>query len=222
MPRLIEMGALLARCKQRADKEHDDHIADGEWRSLISEVFGADVYSVVAETGLRYFEYRATLTTTGDPFVSEPPDHLSTIRVDYVDGSGNHFELEELNVLEEGLVEGRRSGDRARAFTLIDDRIYLYPAPPAGQTYEMLYIPQPPDLSGFANDKCVDVVTPDGEACLVWGVAAIAKSKAAQDAAFAVQKQQQHRQRLMEWAAERSLTQARTRPVQHGLPPGWW
>jgi hypothetical protein len=56
MPRLIEMGDLIRRCQQRADKVGDDHIGGDdttEWHSLISEVYGADVYCVVAESAGR-------------------------------------------------------------------------------------------------------------------------------------------------------------------------
>jgi hypothetical protein len=75
VPRLIEMGDLILRCKQRADKVGDDHIGGddvSEWHRLISEVYGADIYSVVAESAGRYFEYKATLTTTGVAYVAEP------------------------------------------------------------------------------------------------------------------------------------------------------
>jgi predicted amidohydrolase YtcJ len=74
------------------------------------------------------------------------------------------------------------SGSQALFYAHVDDRIYLYPTPPTAQTYSLLYVPQAPDVSGFASDECVDVYCPDGEACLIWGVAALAKIKAfAQD-----------------------------------------
>lgn len=212
MPRRIAMSTLVTRCQQRADKVGDDHLT--EWNSLISEVYAADVFSVVAGTGLRYFEYVVTLTTTGAAYVSEPDDHLSTIRLDYVDSSGRHIEVEPINVDEEGKLAGLpASADRAYYYTLVDDRIYLYPTPPTGQTYEMLYIPQSPDLNDYAADDLVDVVTPDGEACLYWGVALLARAKASQDVALHMRKHEQHRTRLQEWAAERSLTQMQTRAV---------
>lgn len=208
MPRLIRMGDLLARSKKRADKKTDDHILDPEWRSIMNEVYGADVFSVVAGTGYRYFEKSASLVTTGAAYVSEPGDHLSTVRLDYIEPGGRHLELDLLNVEDEGVRSGMSSGaDRAYGYTAVDDRIYLYPTPPTGQTYELRYVFQPPDLGTFDDDMCVDVVTPDGEACLVWGTAAIAQGIAKQGVELALKQHEKHRTRLMEWAAERSMNQ---------------
>ncbi len=210
MPRLIEMGALLLRCKQRADKVFDDHVGGddtAEWRRLISEVWAADVFQPVAGTGSRYFETRSTLTTTGAAYVSEPSGIMNPIRLDYVDASGQHHELQQVSIQEEGSFSGAPAGDRAYRFAHVDDRIYLYPTPPSGQTYELLYVPQATDLSGYADDACVDVVNADGEACVIWGVAALARVKASQDVALHMAKQQLHRDRLEYWAASLALTQ---------------
>jgi hypothetical protein len=213
MPRLIEMGTLTTRSKRRADKEFDEHIPAAEWLALINEVWAADIFGVVAACGLRYFETTSDLTTTGVAYVSEPSNHLSTIRLDYVDSSGRLHELDEVNSEEEGFLTGVTSSGRAHYFTLLDSRIYLYPTPPTGQTYRIAYIPQAPDVSGFASDECVDVVNADGEACLYWGVAALVKVKAQQDASVYMQKHAEYRDRLEKWAIDRSLTQPRRRPA---------
>jgi hypothetical protein len=216
MPRRIAMSTLVDRCKKRADKENDDHIETAEWQSLISEVYGADVHSVVSEVGLRYFEYTETLTTTGAAYVSEPDDHLSTVRLDYVDASGIRTELSPIEHHEQTMFSGVTG--TARFYAFVDDRIYLYPTPPTGQTYELLYIPQPPDLSEYADDDIIDVVTPDGEACLVWGVAALARNKASQDNQLHFGKQEVHRNRLQAWAADRLITQMSRRGAVDEYP----
>jgi hypothetical protein len=209
------MDTLITRCKRRADKENDDHIPSEEWRAFISEVWGADVFGPVAECGLRYFETTATLVSDGSAYVTEPSNHLSTIRVDYIDTSGRHHELVELNVAEEAFFAGSPAGSGpARFFTCVDDRLYLYPTPPSGQSYQVLYVPQAPNLSDKDDDYCVDLVTMDGEACLIWGVAVLALGKAKQDATLAVQKHGEHRERHLDWATERMLTQPRRRVVQ--------
>lgn len=210
MPRLIEMGDLVLRCKQRADKVGDDHIGGSdtsEWNRLISEVWGADVFQVVADTGLRYFETTSDLTTTGVAYVSEPANVAKTVRLDYVDSAGVHWKLDEVSSHEESLFSGQTG--TARFYALVDDRIYLYPTPPTGQTYQLVYVPQAPDVSGYASDACIDLVSADGEACVIWGVAALAKIKASQDASVHLQKQEQHRDRLQGWAADRAISQAR-------------
>jgi hypothetical protein len=210
MPRRIEMGDLVLRCQQRADKVGDDHIGGtdpAEWKRLVSEVWSADVFQVVANTGLRYFEYTATLTTTGAAYVDEPAAIAQTVRLDYVDPSGLRIEVQEINSQEENIFAGQTG--TARFYALVDDRFYLYPTPPSGQTYELLYVPQAPDLSTYADDDIVDLVNADGEACVIWGVAALAKIKAQQDASFHFQRQEKFRNQLQGWAAERAISQGR-------------
>lgn len=213
MPRRLEMGTVVERCQRRADLENDGHISAAEWLALISEQYG-ELYALVAETGLRYFEYTSTLTTTGAAYVSEPSDHLATVRIDYlVNGTttGERRALDELMAQEQPRWSGRTASNEARAFALVDDRIYLYPTPPSGQSYEILYIPQPPDLSTFASDDCVDVVTPDGEAFLIWGVAVKALAKSESNVQLAIAEREAARERLVAWATMRAFNQPRRR-----------
>jgi hypothetical protein len=208
MPRLVEMSTIVERCQRRADKESDDHISAAEWLALISEVYACDVVQVVADTGLRYFETTATLTTTGAAYVSEPSGIAKTVRLDYIDSSNIRHEVQEVNSHEQAGLSAL-TGTVAVFYALVDDRIYLYPTPATGQTYELLYVPQSPDTSEYASDVCLDLVNGDGEACLYWGVAALALAKAKQDASLHIQMQEKHRDRLQGWAADRAITQAR-------------
>lgn len=212
MPRLITMGTLVTRCKQRADKVNDDHVGDAEWKELISEVYGTDVYSVVAETGGRYFETATTLTTSGAAYVSEPSDLLSLVRVDYVVNTTDRRQLHRIMAGEEARL-ATLTGSEPIYFSLVDDRIYLWPAPASGLSIEVRYIPQATDLAAAADGTNVDVITSDGEACLLWGVAALARAKASQDVTLHIQKAETHRARLQAWAAERSIGDANRRVV---------
>lgn len=212
MPRLLEMGTLIERSKRRADKENDDHISTAEWRALISEVWGADVFQVVADSGLRYFEYTATLTTTGAATVTEPVAIAKAIRLDYVDASGDLWPVQPIGIHDQ-VNASALTGTIAQYFALVDDLIFLYPTPASGQTYKLLYVPQATNLSSYATDDVIDVVSADGEACVIWGVAALAKVKASQDASLHLQKQTEHRQRLAAWAADRVIAYALARPA---------
>lgn len=207
MPRLVRMDALIERAKLRADKDEDDHITDAAWRSFISEAWGTHVYSVVAGTGGRYFEYKLTRTTDGTAYVDEPSDCMSLVGVDYVDSSGRHWPLDPLEQQEEAFYAGAAAGARAFYYTLVDDRLYLYPTPPTDQSYELQYIPQPQDLAEFDDDQCVDVVTTDGEAAVTWGAGGIALVRAKQDASFHIGKQEQHSKALQLWACERLMNE---------------
>jgi hypothetical protein len=225
MPRLITMGTLVTRCKNRADKANSDHVS--EWKELIHEVYGADIYNVVAETAGRYFETLATLTTSGAAYVSEPADHLSTVRVDYVASSTDRRQLHRIMPGEEAKLAGLTGGEPIY-YSLIDDRIYLWPTPPTGKTIEMRYIPQSPDISAYADATNVDVINAAGEACLIWTVAALARAKAAQDVTLHLAMAEKYKAELRNWAAERSIGDANRRtvtdidPLFDGYDAGDW
>lgn len=220
MPRRYTMGALVTRCQQRADLENDGHVT--EWKALISEQYG-DLYSIVAASGLRYFETEATITATGAASYAEPDDHLATVGLDHVDSAGTRRPLAEIMVQERHRWIGLTG--EAFAFALVDDRILLYPKPATG-TYILIYIPQPPDLSSYADATVVDVVTPDGEAFLVWGVTVKALAKSEADVSLAIAEREAARTRLATWAALRSFNQPRRIPEYGDYDPidpsAWW
>jgi hypothetical protein len=206
------MSELVTRCKRRVDQENADHIASAEWKALISEAYG-ELFQTVADAGLQYFEYTSTITTDGSSYYDEPSDHLATVSLDRViDAAGRRRTLREIMAQERSAWAGR-SGSEALVFALVDDRIYLYPTPPSGLTYELLYIPQSPDLSSYDDDDVVDVVTADGEAFLIWGVAVKALAKAERNVQLAMAEREAARQRLLEWAVQRAFNQPRRRYV---------
>jgi len=210
MPRLILMSDLRTRIQRRCDKESDPSVQTPEWNALISEQYG-ELWSIVAQTGLRYFETVATYVTTGALYVAEPSDHYETVDVRRVFADGRRASLDEAMEAEIAQLQGIQ-GDSYK-YSLIDDRLYLYPTPPAGQTYEMLYVPQPTDLSSYADGSVVDVVTPDGEAFLVWGVSIKAMHKSESDVSLAVMEREAARIRFSEEVQLRALNSARRRVI---------
>lgn len=211
MPRQLLMGTIVTRCQQRCDLEGSGHIANSEWKALISEQYG-DLYSVVAETGLRYFESTNTITTTGATSYTAPTDHLGTVLVSRVlDSAGRRRDLVEIQAQERAGWIGI-SGE-AFAYELVGTALILHPTPPSGQTYEILYIPQSPDLSATLDGTNVDLVTPDGEAFLIWGVAVKALAKSESDVQLAIAEREAARARLAEWATLRAFNQPRRRMV---------
>lgn len=205
------MNDLLQRSQQRADLEGDTSIANDEWFRLISEAYG-ELYTIVLESGMEYFEYAAQFTTTGTNTVSEFADHLSTVGVFYLE-NGHYHMLRELMAQERARwTISNSTGSRATAFSLVDDTLYLYPTPPAGQTYEMRYVPQPPELSTFAGTDVVDVVLPDGLTFLIWAVTVKARAKAQSDVTFALAEREAARDRFTKTCGLRALNNPR-RPI---------
>lgn len=212
MPRRYTVLDIVGRCRARCDEIGVDSgpIDDNGWAQFASEQYG-DTYSVVAHSGMEYFEYTSSITTDGGFVYDEVADHLSTVNLSYVDSSGQRRDLEEVMAQERSRLAGR-TGDYATSFALVDDKIYLYPTPPAGQTYELRYIAQPPELTIRNFDETlmvVDVVTPDGLAMMVWGTLVKAASALEFDPTLAISEREAARQRLEEWAALRAFNQPR-------------
>lgn len=219
------MGSLVSLCKELADLEDDDHISDAGWKSRISLVYG-DVYEEAALTGYRYFEYKSDITADGSSSYDEVDDHLSTVVIARVIDDAGRLgpPLVELNPGEERAYAGMTG--TAVGYQLIDDLLYLYPTPDSG-TYRWRYIPQPPDLSTYADDDVVDVVTPSGMNFVTWGAVASAKSKSESDLRHALGEQEKAREKFMVWCANRSI-QGRRRVQDERDPddsprlPGDW
>lgn len=224
MPRRYTSIELVTRCKRRADKENDRHITTAEWKALMSEVYG-ELWGEISACIERYFETTETVTADGSASYDEPDDHLSTIRIARVDSSGREFPLRELRSQDEASFVGLTVND-AVGYTHVDNQLFLYPSPSSG-TYRWYYLPQPPDLSSYADDDLVDVMTADGEAFLIWGVAAIALAKSESNSSLALAKQEAARERVQYWAANRNLADSSSRPVDDGDidrrfgPDGW-
>lgn len=215
MPRLFDMGDLVTMCQQQCDKEHDQHIGAAEWKRRIGTVYG-DLWGEIAKTGLRYFETRETITTTGAASYDEPVALLATVGIDRVYPDGTRRELRELMAQQRNRFAGR-TGD-AVAYEHVDDQLYLWPRPPTGQTYELLYIPQPPQLTEWADTDQVDVVTPDGEAFIIWGVKVGASDKEESDVRVAIGEREAARARVVEWATLKAFHQRRRIVVEDDEP----
>ena len=215
MPRRFTMLQLLTRIRAVTDTENDGHVTDAFLKSQVSTIYG-QLYGTVVETGLRYFETRDTLVTDGTNLLDEPDDQFSMVGLDYIEASTSrrHPVCEVMAQERLWVNQPFVTGTRARYFELVDDQIRLYPTPPTGQSYELLYIPQPPDLSEAADGVEVDVVTPDGEAFLTYGVAVLVLGRKDQDSRMMAAEREAAKDRLSTWAAMRAFHQPRRQIVE--------
>lgn len=233
MPRIYRLDDLRLRCQRRSNKEGDPSISIPEWNALISEQYG-DLYSEVEKTGLRYFESAFAFSANGAASYAVPVDHLATLGIDRItDSVGSRVTLDEMMSPERTRWAGQ-VGD-AQSYAIVGQLIYLFPKPSSGN-YEMLYMPQAPDLSTAADSTSVDVVQADGEAFLIWGVVVKALSKSESDVRTAMAEREAARVRFVDWAILRAFVQPR-RPIYRlsrneddgsggcgGVddPGGWW
>jgi hypothetical protein len=203
MPRRKAYSYWSARARKLADKELDEHIAPAEVAECANEVYG-DLYSLVCSGADAYFQTTYAFTATGAVSYDEPDNHLSTVMLERVESSGGRYPLTKLLAQERHLFGGLTSSSCASAYSLIDDQIFLYPKPSSGD-FELLYIPQPPDLTTYLDTDKIDVVNVYGEQFFMYGVAALIKSKSEDDVRFFLSRQERAEEKLVEWAAQRSF-----------------
>jgi hypothetical protein len=216
MPRYYTLSDLIKRAKRRCDMENDPSIAEDEWADLLSEAYG-ELYTIAVESGMQYFERSRQYTATGAPSIGEPLDHFSTVQVAYlVDPVAlRYIGLRELMAQERTQMSGLTlsGASFARAFSVVDRLIYLYPTPPAGQIYELRYVPQPPDFDITVPTMQVDVIAPNGLAFLLWNMAVMAAAKTEVDPQLASARLEQARDRFTTDAVQRALTATRHRVI---------
>lgn len=216
MSRLVALSTLVERCQKRCDLEEEEHVSAAEWKELISEQYG-DLYSVVAESGLRHFESTYTITSTGALYYALPADHLATVAIARIlastGGTPSRFgnDLREIMAQEQSRASGQTG--EARRYAVIANNVWLYPAPPSGHTYQLRYVAQSPQLGAAVDATEVDLVTPDGEAFLIWGVAVKALAKSESDTRVAALERDQAKARFKEWTILRALHQPRRKVV---------
>jgi hypothetical protein len=196
------MTVVVTSGKRLANMENDPSITSAEWKLYASLVYG-ELYEEVARTGLRYFEYEETYTTTTDGYLDEMEDQLAVADcLELVlDASGRTRRLQPLRIQERSRYAGR-TGTPER-FAFVDDRLYLYPTPAAGTEIILRYIAQSPDLSEYSDGQSIDVVCEAGESFLYWGMAAMGRAKDDRFVDHARDQQRDAKLRLVDWAANR-------------------
>lgn len=229
MARNLTTLQLVDRARVRADAENRDHISLANWKEFLSIAWG-ELYDMMVESGLRYFESEDTITADGSSSYALPSDFYRSIGVDRdVDGTKREA-LDELMVQERNLL--RQTGT-ALSYAIIGTNIELYPTPGSG-TYYHVYVPQPSDISGNADGDNVDVVNPQGEKFVICHMAATALAREESDATFMISEREKAENAFRIWAADRSMNSPRRRQVHdsygyrdagdyyHGDSGGWW
>ncbi len=225
MARSFTVAQLISRGTKRADAEGDDHISSTEWKENLSTVY-AELYSIIVDSGARYYETEATIAADGSASYALPAAHLSTIAIDGEVGN-RRYALREAMMQERNRHTGNTG--RAQEFSLVGANIELYPIPSSGSYYHT-YIPQPTDLSAANDGDSIDVVTPDGEAFITWSLSVLAKAKNEEDPRLDIAEREAARARVREWAMNRSFMNPRRTMLGdedggfYGRrdPDGWW
>lgn len=225
MARLYELSTLVSRAQELADVENQGNITPATWQAWIGQLHGR-LHGIVASTGYRYFEAVQTITTDGNSFYSLPADHFMSGTVTRVVSHEDRRPLRRLSAQRTALVPqaaAAPSSGEACNWALVGQQIILCMGkPPAGQTYEHRYIPQPADLTTALGTTQVDVVTPDGESFVLHGVAVKALVKMRMNPSFHLDERNVAEGNLREWAALRSLHEGHITESQSLEQDGFW
>lgn len=211
MPLRIALSDLRTACKQQVDLENHSVISDAEWNRLISRAY-AELYNLVFESGLQYFETSVDIASDGTNVLDEPDDHFSTVNLGWRDSAGKVFDLRPLQPQERSAWTGNTG--TARRYELVAREFLLYPTPPTGTTFELRYVPQPPDVTTMADDDELDLVVPDGQEFLIWAVAVKACGKTEADPQLAIRERNDARERFNDSVRQRAFYAPRRRIVE--------
>lgn len=214
MPRRKALSYWRARIRKLADAENSLHVADAEIAEGIDEVYG-DLYHLVVDGAIEYFQVTDTWTADGSASYDEPDDFLSEVSLERVEASGTRYPLRRLEPQQRHRF-GAQTGT-AVAYSHVDDQFYLYPRPSTG-TYELLYIPQPPDITSYVDADLMDVVCIYGAQFLVYGVAALVLAKSESDQRGWLARQQRAEQKLIEWLPTQNFHGSHVRVDGDGEP----
>jgi len=145
LARTFTLAQVRDRVRELVDAEQMRAVSDAELNRRISSSY-ARYYAKLVRTGLGFpTEITATITATpGIDTYALPPDHFSTMRVDYITG-GIYIPLQEIDIRE--IHEAQAPGSPSSFFRLAGPNLILYPAPTAGDSYRHIYAPAPDDLT---------------------------------------------------------------------------
>lgn len=210
MARSFLLSALVTRVRQLTDTENGAP-ADTEIKQYISTMF-AKLHDIHVDSGHMYFKSTQSIAADGTADYALPTDFRAALRVDYQNATNDWTALEEIMSPEENAAQ--KSGySRSMYYYIAGGYTYLYPIPPSGQTYRLVYTAQPTDLSASADATSVDVISPAGEDFIVWGAAVYLKHKEESDTTVA----ERNRDRAEENLREAAVMMALNNPRRHQL-----
>jgi hypothetical protein len=197
------ISAVIALCKDRANKVNDDSISRLTWLSYIHELYG-EGHTLIVEKGARYFDTEASITATGAASYALPTNHLTTREIARVEtGSSRRYPVRRIRNTRHRTHMAGTTGAASR-YDIEAGNIVFYPNPSSG-TYKHLYATQPTDLTAADDADNLDLICESFERFIVWGVAAIALHKGDANQQRAVGERERAREQLEYWATLRAL-----------------
>lgn len=147
MARTFTLLQLRNKVRQRSDTEGSRLVSEPEVTDLINTAY-AELYELLVQSGEHYFESTQPFTTAGSGTATGTipvnADFCQALRLDYLPDSQNRIRIPKVLASELDLFTA--TGSLALGHRIVGSNIILYPAPPAGQNFELKYVPAAPLL----------------------------------------------------------------------------
>ncbi|HEY5961563.1 MAG TPA: hypothetical protein VIV60_33620 [Polyangiaceae bacterium] len=145
MPRTVTVQNMIDAVQSTADIVSDDNISTTDIIRWINEGY-AELYDILVSSGLPFFETETPIVTTSNqPVYALPSDFYAPVALNYQLDAETLLPLVELN--PRCIHRITFSGSQAFFYRCVVNNLHLYPTPPANQTYKLLYIPAPVQLT---------------------------------------------------------------------------
>lgn len=191
--RTYTIAQLITRIRAVADINGTDvFVTDAELQVQMDEGY-SELVDILARASIHQFETSYSFTTTGatDTYAI-PSDHYKSLAVDYKYATDRYVKVDPLMFEERNNFMLGINGS-ARGWRLVGENIVLYPKPPSGQVYRLIYIPAPANISTSSTSTTIDGIA-GWEEYIVQYVVRFVKTKQEDDAGVA--KAQAHLDRL--------------------------
>jgi hypothetical protein len=154
MARTVTKADLRLRARRMANMEFSDFIEDSDFDAIVSQAY-TDLVDELAKNAIHLFEVTDTIVTDGVTNTYDlPDDFYRMLALEYSIGECM-YGVEEVAFVDRNHVRTPLRG-YARGYRVVGDQIVLYPPQLAANTYTIVYVPAPADLTDMADDTIVN------------------------------------------------------------------
>lgn len=216
MARTYTVTQLITAIQALGEYENDPNITTAWLTTAISSSY-AELYETLVNSGLAYFRSTATPSySSSTGLASLPADFYADVGVWWEKDSTNRLPLKKISVRDAWKVK-KTAGRAAYFYEIVGSNIQFYPPPPAGQTYTLIYIPAPADLTSGA--QTVDGVA-GWEELIVVDVAIKAGIRQETDTSVLERRKAELLGRITTMAQNREIASATS--LYEELDEAWW
>lgn len=210
MARTQTVLQIMTRVRELVDAVGDTTwLTDAELQKKVDAAY-TDLVDLLIRAEQHQFETTANLTITAG-VAPVPADFYKALAVDYLYATGQYVEVPQSTFAERNNRHGIYdfgTASSASPWRLVGGNIVFNPAPPAGATYRLTYIPAPANISQVATSTAVDGVAGWDEWIVYQAAMACGEKEGAPELADWEKRRDLLTARIMQMGVDRSPTMA--------------